>query len=55
MKYVLLIYQPSPFDPKSLPSEERAAIGAEYQAVSKTANVSPGPPLGTHSRRPQSV
>lgn len=47
MKYVLLIYQPSPFDPKSLPPEEHAAIGAEYQAVSKTTNVTPGPPLGT--------
>jgi hypothetical protein len=47
MKYVLLIYQPSPFDPKSLPPAEHAAIGAEYQAVSKTPNVSPGPPLGT--------
>lgn len=46
MKYVLLIYQPSPFDPKSLPAEEKKAIGAAYAAVTATANVTPGLPLG---------
>jgi hypothetical protein len=34
MKYVLLIYQPSPFDPKALPAEEYKVIGAQYAAVS---------------------
>lgn len=46
MKYVLLIYQPSPFDPKSLPAEEQKAIGAQYGAVTATPNVTPGLPLG---------
>lgn len=47
MKYVLLIYQPSPFDPRALPPEEHDAIGKQYHAVSTTPNVTPGPPLGT--------
>lgn len=47
MIYVLLIYQPSEFNPKVIAPEEHAAIGAEYQAVSSVPNVSPGPPLGT--------
>lgn len=47
MKYVLLIYQPENFDPKSLSPEEHMAIGAEYQAVTKTPNVTAGLPLGT--------
>jgi hypothetical protein len=46
MKYVLLIYQPSPFDPKTLPTEEHKVIGAQYAAVSATPNVTPGLPLG---------
>jgi hypothetical protein len=46
MKYVLLIYQPSPFDPKALPDEEYRAIGAQYAAVSANPNVTPGLPLG---------
>ncbi|WP_375451388.1 YciI family protein [uncultured Devosia sp.] len=46
MKFVLMIYQPFPFDPKSLPAEEHAAIAAEYGAVSSTPQVTPGPPLG---------
>lgn len=46
MKYMLLIYQPPGFDPKSLPDEEHARIGAAYQAVSRLPNVSPGLPLG---------
>ena len=50
MQYVLLIYQPMPFDPKSLPPEEHAAIGNAYQSVSRTANVTPGLPLGTPQR-----
>lgn len=46
VKYVLLIYQPPGFDPKSLPPEEHAAIAADYQAVSNAPNVTSGPPLG---------
>lgn len=49
MKYVLFIYQPPGFDPKSLPSEEHAAIAAGYQAVSSAPNVTSGPPLGAAS------
>ena len=46
MKYVLFIYQPDKFDPKSLSKEEHAMIAADYQAVSVTPNVTSGPPLG---------
>lgn len=46
MKYVILIYQPSPFDPKSLPAEEHKAIGEEYGALTGLPNVQPGLPLG---------
>jgi hypothetical protein len=46
MKYVLLIYQPTDFDPKTLSKEEHTAIAADYQAVSSTPNVTSGPPLG---------
>jgi hypothetical protein len=46
MKYVLFIYQPEQFDPKSLSKEEHAAIAADYQAVTATPNVTSGPPLG---------
>jgi hypothetical protein len=46
MKFVLLVYQPSPFDPKSLPPEEHKEIGQHYQAVSAMPNVTPGLPLG---------
>ena len=46
MKYMLLIYQPPGFDAKALPAEEHARIGAAYQGVSRTPNVSPGLPLG---------
>lgn len=46
MKYVLLIYQPDQFDPKSLPPEEHAAIGKEYGAISGDPRVEPGLPLG---------
>jgi hypothetical protein len=46
MKYVLLIYQPDPFDPKSLPRETHAAIGREYGAITAEPNVEPGLPLG---------
>ena len=47
MKYVLLIYQPSPFDPKSLPPEEHRTIAEQYQAVAATPEVTPGLPLGS--------
>jgi hypothetical protein len=46
MKYALLIYQPFPFDPKALPAEEHAAIGAAYGAISARPDVTPGLPLG---------
>lgn len=46
MKFVLMIYQPHPFDPKALSPEEHKAIGRDYGAVNATAGVSPGPPLG---------
>ncbi len=47
MKFVLLIYQPSPFDPKSLPEHEYREISEAYAAVASTPNVTPGLPLGT--------
>lgn len=46
MKYVLLIYQPSLFNPKTLSQEEHSVIAAEYKAVTNTPNVIPGLPLG---------
>jgi hypothetical protein len=46
MQYMLFIYQPDQFDPKSLSKEEHATIAAEYQAVTSTPNVTPGIPLG---------
>ncbi|HEV7252083.1 MAG TPA: YciI family protein [Mesorhizobium sp.] len=46
MKYVLLIYQPHPFDPSSYSEEEYKMIGAQYAALNVTPNVSPGPPMG---------
>jgi hypothetical protein len=46
MKFMLLIYQPTPFDPKAYSPEERKTIGAEYAALSTTKNVTPGLPLG---------
>ncbi|MEQ7874309.1 YciI family protein [Sphingomonas sp. ASV193] len=46
MKYALLIYQPYPFEPKSLPKGEFDRIASEYQAVSLTPNITSGPPLG---------
>lgn len=46
MKFALMIYQPHPFDPKALPPEEHKAIGADYGAVTATAGVTSGPPLG---------
>jgi hypothetical protein len=49
MKYVLFIYQPNKFGPKTLSKQEHAVIAADYQAVTATPNVTPGPPLGyTH-------
>jgi hypothetical protein len=46
MKYVLLIYQPDPYDFKSLPSDEQQSIWAAYNGLKETANVEPGLPLG---------
>ena len=46
MKYVLLIYQPDPYDFKSLPKDEQQSIWAAYNALNATADVEPGLPLG---------
>ena len=46
MKYVLLIYQPDPYDFKSLPNDEQQSIWAAYSALNDAANVEPGLPLG---------
>ncbi|MEK1871260.1 MAG: YciI family protein [Rhizobium altiplani] len=46
MKYVLLIYQPDPFDFRSLPESEQQSIGAAYAALNDTEKVEPGLPLG---------
>lgn len=46
MKYVLLIYQPDPFDFRSLPESEQQAIGKAYKALNDAANIEPGLPLG---------
>ena len=46
MKYVLLIYQPDAFDPKSLPPEEHKMIAEQYQSLTSTPLVTPGLPLG---------
>ncbi len=46
MKYVLLIYQPSPFDPRALTPAEHKAIADQYRAITATPNVVPGFPLG---------
>lgn len=46
MKFALMIYQPHPFDPQGYSPEEHKAIADEYRAVSTTAGVAPGPPLG---------
>ena len=46
MKYVLLIYQPDKFDPKSFTTEEHKAIGEQYHSVTSTPRVTPGLPLG---------
>ncbi len=46
MKFVLLIYQPSPFDPGSLPEAEYRAISEAYAAIASTPHVTPGLPLG---------
>lgn len=49
MKYVLLIYQPNPFDPASYSQAEHRQIGTEYGAVNATPNVEAGLPLGLPS------
>lgn len=46
MKYVLLIYQPHPFDPSTYSREEYQTIAAQYRAVNAMENVTAGPPLG---------
>jgi hypothetical protein len=49
MKYVLLIYQPHPFDPKALSPEEYKVVAADYAALNTTPGAAPGPPLGLPS------
>jgi hypothetical protein len=46
MKYALLIYQPHPFDPKSLSPEDYQRVAADYAAVTATPGVTSGPPMG---------
>jgi hypothetical protein len=46
MKYVLLIYQPSKFDPSALSVDDHKGIAAEYGALSATPGVTPGLPMG---------
>ena len=46
MKYIMLIYQPRGFDPKSLSPEEHKSIADQYRAVTSTPDVTPGLPLG---------
>jgi hypothetical protein len=46
MKYALLIYQPHPFDPKSLSAEEYSQVAADYAAVTATQGATSGPPMG---------
>jgi hypothetical protein len=46
MKYALLIYQPHPFDPKSLSPDAYKQVAADYAAVTATTGVTSGPPLG---------
>jgi hypothetical protein len=46
MQFVLFIYQPEHFDPKALTQQEHGEIAAQYRAVSGTAGVTAGPPLG---------
>jgi hypothetical protein len=46
MKYVLLIYQAKDYNPKALSESEYKAVAAQYAAVTATAKVRPGLPLG---------
>lgn len=46
MKYVLLVYQATNYDPAALSKSEYAAVAADYGAVNATPNVKPGLPLG---------
>lgn len=46
MRYVLIIYQPHPFDPKALPADEHRAIAQQYGELTALPNVEPGLPLG---------
>lgn len=46
MQYVLLIYQPSPFDPKAWGEEGYQQIASEYAELTSLPNVTPGLPMG---------
>lgn len=46
MKFALIIYQPHPFDPKTLSPEEHRIIGAEYRTISSSPGVTAAPALG---------
>jgi hypothetical protein len=46
VKYVLLIYQATDFDPKTLSADEHKAVAAQYAEINRTPNVRSGLPLG---------
>lgn len=50
MKFMLLIYQPHPFDPKALSPEAYEEVARGYAAINQTPGVTSGPPLGHISK-----
>jgi hypothetical protein len=48
MSFIVLIYQPAGFDPKTLPADAHAAIAADYGRLSALPHVKPWPPLGRY-------
>ena len=50
MQFMLLIYQPHPFDPKALSPEAYEEVAKDYAAINQTPGVTSGPPLGLTSK-----
>jgi len=46
MKYVMFIYQPKNYDPKSLSESEYKAVAAQYASLTATPNLRTGLPVG---------